>query len=290
VISGDNSPFAADINVSCGTTAQPGHDVAYRVYLFSGEILDVAMDPTASDDMSVFAFYDAATTPSCSTTTAVACDDGGGGGATENLTVVADADGWYEIVVDSRNTGGSGQGPFTLSLSIDNPVEGECYDGAVTLCTDQTVVFDWNDASSITAPMVSVVSGVVPGMAYIYTSVPNDGTATHAFDIPCDGTWYMWGLRWKPSDTLATFRFQVDGAPTTPITWSMSGGFDITWAWDQANGETTSVWSSALTAGTHTLTILGGASTEGSTWYHPVLGYVIITNDAAFAPPVLPGM
>jgi hypothetical protein len=292
VIAGNNSdPVAPDINVACGATTQPGHDLAYRVYLFAGEILNVAMDPTANDDLSVFAFFDpAAAIPSCSTATLLACDDNGGAGVTENLTIVADGEGWYEIVVDTRTHGPAGEGPFTLSLSIHNPVAGQCYDDAVTPCTDQAALFDWSDATAITAPMTSVTSATIGGMVYIYTSVANGGTATHAFDIPCDGTWYLWGLRWKPSDTLATFRFQVDGQPNTPITWNMAGGANSAWGWDQANGATTPVWSSALTAGPHVLTILGGTSTGAAMNQHPALGYVIFTNNPAFVPPILPGM
>jgi hypothetical protein len=145
--------------------------------------------------------------------------------------------------------------------------------------------FDWSDATAITTPMVSATSTTVPGMVYIYTSIADSGTATHAFDLPCDDTWYLWGLRWKPSDALATFRFQVDGAPTTPITWDVSNDNDGEWGWDQANGATSAVWSSTLTAGAHTLTILGGASMGSSTYLHPALGFVIFTNDPAYVPP-----
>jgi hypothetical protein len=292
-ITGDTAAAGVDpnINVACGGVNQPGHDLMYRVYLFAGEVLDVTMDPTdVGDDLSVSAFFDpSATVPTCSTTTLLDCDDSGGNGAPEYLTIVAVDEGWYEIVVDANAHDNGGQGLFTLSLSIDNPVAGECYDGAVTPCEDQAVLFDWAGAA-IAAPMVTNVSGTVDGMTYIYTSIAFSGTAIQTFDIPCDGgTWYMWGLRWKPSDALASFQFQVDGLPTTPIVWDISGGADWNWAWDQANGDgsMTPVWSSPLTVGTHTLTILGGASNGVDYWNHPTMGYIIITNDPAFAPPAL---
>ncbi|MBW2276680.1 MAG: pre-peptidase C-terminal domain-containing protein, partial [Deltaproteobacteria bacterium] len=275
------TPYADDYNFNCDSWDQPGRDRAYRVYLFAGENVDVLMDPDT--DLSLFVFHPSDTSINlCDATTEIDCSDNNNL-ADETINFTAPEDGWYYIVADSWQAGI--HGTYDLYINITNPVEGQCYGGGVIVpCTNQFTYFDWSDGA-ISPPMVAATSTVITDMVYIFTTVQDNGMAGHTFDIPCDDTWYMWGLRWKPDNDLATFRFQVDGNPVAPIVWDLSGGPDNTWDWDQANGSLTAVWSSFLTTGTHALTVLGGESDGSSTWEHPALGFVIFTNDPAFVPP-----
>jgi hypothetical protein len=275
--------YSNDLNLECEGWNQWGRDRAYKVYLFAGETIDVLMDPDT--DLSLFLFHPTDTSPNlCDGTTELGCSDGFGL-SDESITHTASEDGWYYIMVDSYDSGVFGT--YDLYVSITDPVEGQCYGGGIVEpCINQFLHFDWEEPPAIIgSPMVSVESTLIPDMYYIYTSAWYDGTAARAFDIPCDDTWYLWGLRWKPDNDLATFRFQVDGDPATPIVWDVSGGSDWEWDWDQANGAMLPIWSDFLTTGTHTLTVHGGASDGGALEDHPALGFIIFTNDPAFTPP-----
>jgi hypothetical protein len=214
-----------------------------------------------------------------------ACADANGGWADDDLIHTVDSSGWYYIVVDSWHS--DVYGPYTLNVDIVNPVAEECYGGDISdNCTDpEWIYFDWSDADSVDSPMVTNTSTDVPGMVYIYTVTAFNGVATHTFELPCDDVWYMWGLRWKPNDSLATFRFQVDDEPITAIWWDVSGGPDGEWDWDQANDSSDADWSATLDGGSHELTVLGGSSSGSEVWEHPALGFIIFTNDEAFVPP-----
>jgi hypothetical protein len=284
-ITGDTTPFSDDVNFTCDGWPQPGRDLVFKLYLFAGETIDVDLDHWG-DDLSVHLLQPdpMSSTDACNDMNLIACDDTDGGWANDTFTHTVTEDGWYYIVVDAWQP--TVYGAFQLDVDILNPVVGQCYGGTITPCVNQYLYFDWEEPpATITAPMVVMASSVISGMYYIYTSAQDDGTAERDFDIPCDDTWYMWGLRWKPSDDLATFRFRVDGNPLAPITWDVSGGTDWEWDWDQANGAMTAVWSELLTTGTHTLTVLGGESDGGAVADHPALGFIIFTNDPAFVPP-----
>jgi hypothetical protein len=283
LIDESTTPYSDDYDINCDGWDQPGRDRAYRMYLFAGETVNLLMDPNT--DLSLFVFHPTGTSTNlCDATTEIDCSDNLNL-ADESITFTAVEDGWYYIVVDSWHV--DAHGTYDLYINITNPVEGQCYGGGVVEpCVNQFLYFDWEEPpAEVNWPMVDNTSSVIPGMVYIYTTIENDGDANNDFDIPCDDTWYMWGLRWKPSDALATFRFQVDGNPIAPITWDISGGTDYDWDWDQANGAMIPVWSEFLTTGTHTLSIHGGASDGGNMADHPALGFVIFTNDPAFVPP-----
>jgi hypothetical protein len=281
-ITGDNTAFSPNVNLNCAGYNQPGRDVVYRVYLFAGETIQLGLTHPADDLSLGLLRAGSATDVPCSSMTLVACDDESGTAA-ESITHVATATGWYYILVDSYYTTNSGYGPYTLTFKLSNPAPGKCYGGNPAACTgNQSIAFDWNPGT-ITAPMVRTTSGTYTSMEYIYTTIANQGTALANFTLPCDDTWYLWGLTWIPSNTLANFYFTVDSQ--AEVNWNMAGAPPQIWTWDQANGSTTPVWSSALVAGNHTLRIRGGASTGGGTTQHPALGYVIFTNDPAFTPP-----
>jgi hypothetical protein len=270
------------VNINCDGYSQAGRDVAYRVYLFAGETVSLDLDVT-DNDLSLGLLWSGAAAPvPCSSMTLIECSDGDGT-VEESITHAVMSTGWYYILIDSYYTTGTGYGPYTLDIRITDAAPGECWGGNPSACTsDESVMFDWNPGT-IAWPMTRVTSGTITGMEYIYTSIANQGTATTTFDLPCDDTWYLWGLTWIPSNTLANFYFTVDSQ--TEIDWNMSGAPAQTWTWDQANGAMTPIWSSTLLAGSHSIRIRGGASNGSAATSHPALGYVVFTNDPAYTPP-----
>ena len=85
------------------------------------------------------------------------------------------------------------------------------------------------------------------------------GIDTLTVTVPADGTYQLWS-RLNPADSSNTsYAVQVDGGcPINIGGASMSAGH---WTWaDYKNGDPTSTVSVALTAGAHTLELIGGSS------------------------------
>jgi hypothetical protein len=289
-ISGNTNSMTGDVDIACGATAMPGNDAVYRVYLFVGEELTAEMTADA-DDMSLFVLYESpsAQGATCADQTLAGCADNLVTAGTETVSYTATASGWYDILVDSRWTTNFGRGPFTIVLSIYNPLPGQCYAGTTPgACTEEDMVyFDWDDANEIVSPMTAGVSGEVSGMTRIRTTAAYSGSATHRFLLPCTDTWYAWGLVRLDSDLpdANTFGYDVDGA--TAQTWKMDAGAD-NWSWDQLTlTDAVTPWSAELLGGSHTLVVTGGAIGV-DTYYYPLLGYIIFSNNPDYVPPADP--
>jgi hypothetical protein len=124
-----NQGLTNDIDLECSGDDYNGPDIFARVFLFSGETIEMEL-LVEDKDFSVFIFYNSytdASNPICDEATLITCSDDGGAGVNESLFVTAAQDGWYYIAVDSHTGGTSGRGNFSVELAITNPLEGRCY-------------------------------------------------------------------------------------------------------------------------------------------------------------------
>jgi len=181
----------------------------------------------------------------------------------------------------------SGQGAFTLDMTISNPQSGICYDGStVSSCTsNHGLYFHWDDADIVADPMFNHDSGSYIGMDWLHTHTAYQGYAIHSFDLPCLDTWYVWGLT-QSTSTGHSFGLTMD-----LIDWDNPGIWDIddstpipttsSYSWTRVNNSPGSPWTWDLGPGTHALSIFGDTF-DGS---YPFLAYVYITNDGSFTPP-----
>jgi hypothetical protein len=124
-----NQGFSNDIDLQCIGDDYNGPDIFARVFLFSGETIEMGL-LVEDKDFSIFVFYNSyadAPNPTCDEATLITCSDDGGAGVNESVSVTADQDGWYYFSVDSHTGGAAGRGNFTVELAITNPLEGSCY-------------------------------------------------------------------------------------------------------------------------------------------------------------------
>ncbi len=118
------------LDVSCNGRGQPGKDVAFWIYLFAGETLEVSMMPEKRD-LSLLLFAESlrsAGEPLCSETTLVTCSDNSQN-AEETVVYEAKEDGAYFIVVDASVPFFLGAGDFSAEARIIDPKPGACYGG-----------------------------------------------------------------------------------------------------------------------------------------------------------------
>jgi len=156
--------------------------------------------------------------------------------------------------------------------------------GTADSCTETHELFLlWPDAD-ITEPM-AMDQNLDPALFYIYTAQDDEGTAAISFDLPCDDTWYVWGIAQTgfgtPLTVPNTFYASLDGA--AEFLWELEvDPFASDWVWNPGGTDGTP-WAPALVAGPHTLTIRGGEQD----WIAdlPKLGPVVFVNDPAWTPP-----
>lgn len=116
------------VNVPCNGRKQPGKDVAFRLYLFAGETLDVSITPQ-NKDLSLLLFAESRRDEGqalCSEDTLVACSDNYNV-VQESVLYEAQEDGWYFIVVDASVPFVSGAGAYHGEAKIIDPRPGVCY-------------------------------------------------------------------------------------------------------------------------------------------------------------------
>jgi hypothetical protein len=155
-------------------------------------------------------------------------------------------------------------------------------------CTElHEILLGWPDAT-VVEPMAMGESDD-PALFYIYTTEDDEGTAAVSFDLPCDDTWYVWGIAQTGFGTALTvpntFNASLDGA--AEFVWDLEvDPFASEWRWNPG-GTGGTPWAPPLMAGTHALAIRGGEQD----WFAdlPRLGPVVFVNDPAWIPPAVKG-
>ncbi|MCK9463762.1 MAG: hypothetical protein M0R80_29435 [Proteobacteria bacterium] len=156
--------------------------------------------------------------------------------------------------------------------------------GAANPCTETHEVYLlWPDAA-VTAPMM-IEQNDDPSFYYIYTTEEDEGTAVVPFELPCDDTWYVFGIgqtgMGTPLTVPNTFHASLDGAPEA--LWELQVTLaSSAWTWNQGGTDGTP-WAPEFETGAHTLQIRGGQ--EDWLLRLPKLGPVVLVNDAAWTPP-----
>jgi len=108
--------------------------------------------------------------------------------------------------------------------------------------------------------MVGYALGFVPGQALAAACAPPStdyGTATASIKIDTDGTYQIWSRMMAPDTTNNSYMLEVDGANCYVVGDSASMPVN-TWTWvDYQNATATNKARQTLTAGTHTLKMIG---------------------------------
>lgn len=197
----------------------------------------------------------------------------------------AAAEGWYHLVVDAYQE--ELVGSYDLQLEIIDPAPGECYGPAPPACDGSHVIeFEWSDAEVMWDPMVTTTSAMVPGMEYVYTTTADEGVAAHSFEVPCSGTWYLWGLAYTVTsspcgDIPDTFTAAIDYGDQ--FTWSLAPGADD-WVWYSAPGGGAEPQAVQLEAGTRWLRLWGDEACGDDHTRHANLGTIRLADSAGYAP------
>ena len=145
------------------------------------------------------------------------------------------------------------------------------------------------DGATITEPMQTAQEpSLTPNFYYVFTDTADQGTAVVTFELPCSGTWYVWGYSqcnggadWAVANT---FNAAMDAS--SEVVWDLAVlpmASDWTWSPGATGG---TVWPLTLDAGEHTLTIRGGENDwnmMGNNYPH--LGPLVFTVDSTWTPP-----
>jgi hypothetical protein len=205
----------------------------------------------------------------------------GGGDADTDADTDADSDADTDADTDS-DTDGDTDSDADADAGNDSGPAGECVG-------DEVVNVGWVDAT-ITEPMQSDQNGD-PEFYFIYTDNQNQGTAEVAFELPCAGTWYVWGIAQTSAGTdmttANTFNVSLDGSAEAE--WRLTvETINSQWLWNQGATDSTP-WALNLGAGEHTLMVRGGESGWDITTFSnlPRLGPVVYVTDPAWTPPAI---
>jgi hypothetical protein len=132
---------------------------------------------------------------------------------------------------------------------------------------------------------------------YAWSPDADEGTVTFSFDVPCEGTYYVWGVVWDNNpgahsyDPDSFYGSMDMGKESQWIygcqTWQFN---EPTWSWqrvrhdpDASNGcDDNQDVSYMLTAGPHTYTLRNreGATMSGLA----AVARILVTNDAQLVP------
>jgi len=117
-------------------------------------------------------------------------------------------------------------------------------------------------ASAIVASIAILAVALSTHPAYAACAAPatDYGSATQTVSVTSAGTYRIWSRIMVPSATSSSYMLEVDGGTC----YTVGGGSAIpanTWTWvSYQNGTTTSLISPSLTAGTHSLKLIGNAA------------------------------
>ena len=198
--------------------------------------------------------------------------------------------------------------PVTTTMHADSGTSAGSDTGASFDCESddsftelQTVL----DATMVDPPWQTQPSWAgLPGDPTVaWVDQNGDGGLTFAFDVPCDRTYYLWGLTWDQvhgvnncsgitnADALMV---SVDGGPEIQWSYGCQGcaNADSVWTWTivheyMASGCVTALWPVALTAGTHTVRFRGFENGSFNPAENPnvaAIAAVALGDDPAWTP------
>ena len=205
---------------------------------------------------------------------------------------VVTGSGVYQLIDSSGNLTTQGQvfGQMYDSLigsgTLPTPVPTPTTPPTPTPPTSNNYLWCEAEKSSLALPMVSGTDSTASNGTYIYSTVSNStdvlpantGTATLSFNIPETGTYTFWSRTNYGGEFQNSYLLQFDGGTLYKV-GNENTGYG-TWKWvDWYNGDvsTANIVKVSLTAGTHTLKIIGReASTK--------IDKFLLTTDAAYTP------
>jgi len=182
--------------------------------------------------------------------------------------------GSHTILAKAYDTTGTSVSSNLVNVSVSN--------------TPSVNTYLWIEAenSTLRSPMVNGTDTAASSGKYIYSSVSNatnvpptnTGSAGIIVNAPVAGTYIFWARVNYGSDTANSFYAQIDGGTVYKVGNENSGY--STWKWiDWYNGDssTSNIIKVALTAGNHTLKIIGReANTK--------IDKFLLTNDTSYNP------
>jgi uncharacterized protein YjdB len=199
-------------------------------------------------------------------------------GGTQQLTaILEDAAG---NVLGSRTAHWSSSNPAVARVTTSGFVTAIATGSATISAAPQFSRYVEAESGSLAAPMARVDSA---GTSYVRSTTPNSGSASYAFSVPVDGTYYIWGRIFARNGSEDSYFVSVDGG-AADVYDVAEGRWAATWQWTVVNGRGTSGQPLALnpqafklTAGSHTLTFRGREA-------HTKLDRIFITDDPEAVP------
>jgi hypothetical protein len=162
-----------------------------------------------------------------------------------------------------------------------------------------------SEAIAIDPPMsVDPAWGGLPGAPDVaWSGEPGAGAITFEVEVPCDRTYYLWGLTWdrvhgvnncSGITNADAFMVAVDGGAEIQWSYGCQGcsNPDEVWTWTivhafEASGCVTSLWALDLAAGTHTIRFRNLDDGDLSPLEAPnvaAIAAMAISDDVAFTP------
>ncbi|MCU0662590.1 MAG: hypothetical protein MUC50_09725 [Myxococcota bacterium] len=271
LLTGDLALAKNNVDVACGPKAQAGMDKGFALYLFPGEVFVASLETPAKAaelSLSVFEVGETLASADCTVDNLAECSDGPGG--KESLSYNVLKAGWYVVVLDSKADGPANIAQYELTIRIENPKQGECYNSGTKRCmVGASVERDWASAA-ISPPMKRAVASI--GEQYLYTTVAQSGTASATVTIPCDGYFTIEAWGWTPNvvstELPSTFNLSVGPYENALLELGSTAG---NWQKIPFPGGPNPVgfW---LSAGNQKLVVRGGESKGEYPTEHPGLG------------------